>query len=148
MLNGGAREKKMNNLEWAKAVKKRDNWTCQECGLSVNELGTKKIHAHHLQPKVLGGENTLENGITLCRNCHWTKYHSGKMNLAHINRKSREVKMSTFAYVIEKSDASKIVDLSKRHGVPKSVIMRNILARWDGQYIVMPEDLEAKETSQ
>ena len=54
----------------------------------------------------------------------------------------------TQSYVIEDEMAEKINQLAAKHGVSKSIIMRNILTRWDGQYIVMPEDdLEAKGTS-
>ena len=144
-LNGEGVERKMNNLEWANAVKDRDNWTCQECGKSVNDLGTEKIHAHHVHPKILGGENVLENGLTFCRRCHWTKYHSNEMNLAHINRKPREMKTVTASFTIKKSHAKRIDDLAKWHGVPKSVIMRNILERWDKQYIVMPDEEAEKQ---
>jgi len=42
--------------------------------------------------------------------------------------------------------AEQINRLAARHGVSKSVIMRNILDRWDGQYIVMPEGESEKPT--
>ncbi len=50
----------------------------------------------------------------------------------------------TQSYVIENEMAEKINRLAARHGVSKSVIMRNILDRWDGQYIVMPEEKSEK----
>ncbi len=50
----------------------------------------------------------------------------------------------TQSYVIENEVAEQINRLAARHGVSKSVIMRNILDRWDGQYIVMPEEESKK----
>ena len=64
------------SINWSAKVKNRDNWTCQECGVTAEEIGTKLIHAHHIKPKSLGGENTLENGVTVCKPCHVTVYHN------------------------------------------------------------------------
>ena len=55
--------------EWAKAVYRRDRWTCQVC---KKHCQCKDIVAHHL---VLWSEceetrYLVENGITLCRSCH------------------------------------------------------------------------------
>lgn len=66
---------------WRKEVFKRDNWTCQECGVIGGCL-----QAHHIKPfsdivkenniktledalhcKELGN---IDNGITLCKECH------------------------------------------------------------------------------
>lgn len=59
-----------NNIEfrlWREAVFARDNWTCQKC----NERGGK-LHSHHIQnfAQWSGLRTSIENGITLCRNCH------------------------------------------------------------------------------
>jgi hypothetical protein len=56
---------------WARAVKRRDNWTCQRCGyqapkgLRLGALGAHPMHAHHVRP----GYN-IDDGITLCAPCH------------------------------------------------------------------------------
>ena len=52
--------------QWVKAVKDRDNWTCQECG------ATNNLHAHHIKrwkdyPDL---RYDLDNGVTLCHTCH------------------------------------------------------------------------------
>lgn len=51
---------------WRAAVLKRDGYTCQSCG-SVNDL-----HAHHIEhwADAPSKRVVLENGITLCRDCH------------------------------------------------------------------------------
>jgi hypothetical protein len=53
---------------WRDSVKNRDGWKCQHCGCEEKD----KLHAHHI---VAWLENELkrfdiENGITLCKNCH------------------------------------------------------------------------------
>lgn len=70
--------------EWRKAVFKRDNYTCQCCGKK-----SKKLEAHHKYNYAEYPELRLDvdNGITLCENCHsinipgsfhsiYTQYHN------------------------------------------------------------------------
>lgn len=45
-------------------VLKRDNFRCISCG------GIENLDVHHLFPKSYGGEDRLENLITLCAECH------------------------------------------------------------------------------
>lgn len=53
--------------EWRKAVLKRDNFTCQSCG------NNKNLHVHHLTRYADCEELRvdLNNGITLCKPCHY-----------------------------------------------------------------------------
>lgn len=55
---------------WSLAVKRRDNFTCQVCG------STEKPVAHHLNSykNDKDARYDIENGITLCRDCH-TDFH-------------------------------------------------------------------------
>ena len=55
-------------LNWRIGVYKKDNYTCQKCGVAG-----KNLHAHHIlnmaqheKPRFL-----LENGVTLCKKCHY-----------------------------------------------------------------------------
>lgn len=79
----------MKKYKWVQAVKDRDGWACRECGATVDDVGTRNIHAHHIKPYALGGEFTLDNGITLCKKHHrathkregrtpWGIYHEGQ----------------------------------------------------------------------
>ena len=43
---------------------KRDEWRCQFCGSSNN------LHVHHQRSRGRGGDDCLQNLITLCVNCH------------------------------------------------------------------------------
>ena len=53
--------------DWRMAVFKRDNFTCQKCGVVGREL-----NAHHIKPYAKYKElrYDLSNGITLCEDCH------------------------------------------------------------------------------
>lgn len=65
----------------AKAVKQRDDHTCQGCGSSKHEAshtdgGASELHAHHIVPLGAGGSNARSNLITLCEECHG-RVHGG-----------------------------------------------------------------------
>jgi len=60
---------------WSILVKHRDNYTCQWCG-AVNAI----FNAHHIVPKgvlhnKLAGYIALENGVTLCKGCHFRAHY-------------------------------------------------------------------------
>jgi len=49
-------------------ILKRDNYTCQRCGLYDPSGGT--VDADHIIPTSWGGDDTVENGRSLCDRCH------------------------------------------------------------------------------
>lgn len=53
---------------WTVNIFKRDGYTCQDCGLHEPEI----IEAHHIISKKEAPEKQydLDNGVTLCPNCH------------------------------------------------------------------------------
>jgi len=63
---------------WRKEVFTRDNWTCQNC-----EAKGGKLHSHHIYNFAdnIDLRFIVENGITLCKNCH-NEFHKiyGKKN--------------------------------------------------------------------
>ena len=63
VLRCGAKWKK-----WRKAVFKRDNYTCQECGVR----GGIELNPDHIKPFAYFPELrfNINNGRTLCRECH------------------------------------------------------------------------------
>ena len=57
-------------IEWRKAVYERDDYTCQECGTKGS------MQAHHIKSWVGFPELRfdVDNGMTLCKNCHKEKH--------------------------------------------------------------------------
>lgn len=53
---------------WREAVFARDNWTCQKCG----DKKGGNLRAHHIRnfAECLELRTSIENGITLCVDCH------------------------------------------------------------------------------
>jgi 5-methylcytosine-specific restriction endonuclease McrA len=45
-------------------VLERDGWRCQHCGNSQN------LQVHHIRFRSQLGDDTAENLVTLCANCH------------------------------------------------------------------------------
>jgi hypothetical protein len=66
------------------AVLKRDNYQCVSCRWSRAMLAPDDprtiLELHHLHAHVEGGENTVENLITLCNVCH-DAFHAGTLVL-------------------------------------------------------------------
>ena len=63
--------------DWDKirlVVYKRDNYICQHCKITMNEYG-KPLDIHHIISYLISGDNSIENLITLCRNCHMIEEH-------------------------------------------------------------------------
>lgn len=64
---------------WQRSVKERDNFTCQHCHTTTH------LHAHHVKPQAAFPElmHDINNGITLCRDCHLDEHRRMKhANLA------------------------------------------------------------------
>lgn len=59
---------------WRRAIFARDNYTCQLC-----EKRGVTLHAHHKKAWATHPElrYDIENGITLCRDCHLHEVHQG-----------------------------------------------------------------------
>jgi 5-methylcytosine-specific restriction endonuclease McrA len=60
---------------WAQAVKRRDNYTCVLCG----KRDPKNVDADHIIPLKDGGDPfSLDNGRTICIDCHAKEDSTGK----------------------------------------------------------------------
>jgi len=53
-------------------VLKRDGWRCQLCGDQNN------LHVHHINSRSSLGDDTMQNLITLCANCHENLHRRAK----------------------------------------------------------------------
>lgn len=53
---------------WSRNVMERDGYTCQDCGLHDPEI----VEAHHIIPRSVdpSKQYNIDNGITVCPNCH------------------------------------------------------------------------------
>lgn len=59
---------------WRQKVLWRDHYTCQHCPSKEN------LQAHHINPRSEGGNNSVSNGLTLCKDCH-SSLHKGLWQL-------------------------------------------------------------------
>lgn len=75
-------------LQWSKKIKERDEYTCQLCGL----FDKIWLQAHHIKSKSKFPELmfNLNNGITLCLECHLLQHTDDKRAFGLINAKIRE----------------------------------------------------------
>lgn len=58
-----------------KQVYKRDNYTCQICGIQYKDKNGNPLHAHHIVPYRINRDDSLDNLITLCASCHMKEEH-------------------------------------------------------------------------
>lgn len=68
---GVAKSRGRQHGRWVDAVIARDNAQCQHCGIKGVEM-----HAHHIKPykEYPSLRYELDNGITLCYQCHWNEH--------------------------------------------------------------------------
>jgi hypothetical protein len=53
-----------------KAIYRRDDFTCQNCGREGGSGGNAELHAHHIVPKSKGGSHSASNLVAMCKQCH------------------------------------------------------------------------------
>lgn len=102
-----------------KAVLKRDNYRCRECGAK-----NRKLHVHHIVPISDGGSHDLRNLITLCQSCHNSR-HPVKY---YLKKSIKERKTILMTYENKDSYTSK-----KKINPYKLLFYRNmqLLVGWD-----------------
>jgi len=69
---GAERQSSMRVREWRKSVFKRDDYTCQFCGIRPGNGIAVKLNADHIVPWSVSREKRfdIDNGRTLCVPCH------------------------------------------------------------------------------
>lgn len=112
--------------EWRKKIIARDNNKCQNCfnvvkrifkGKKLNNIKKHINQAHHIIPRHHGGRNTMNNGITLCRFCH---YYFDRMYFAYgmdywqvIGKKSRKERMIEIKKLLVKNYKNRLLNIIK-----------------------------------
>lgn len=76
----------LKSKEWKNNVFTRDDWTCQKCGKRGIELRAHHILSFSKYPKL---KFEVNNGITLCKNCH-RKFHEIYGRKANTKREIKE----------------------------------------------------------
>ena len=67
-------------------ILERDNYECRLCG----DGGNFELELHHLTPFSNGGNNDINNLITLCKSCHLFMHCNPKLVMKqHIKHKER-----------------------------------------------------------
>lgn len=79
----------------------RDGFKCRCCGIG-GELYLSILVFHHLVPVFAGGPDTVDNGLTLCANCHLTlhNYVDGNLHgdLAKYTEEEQEALKNIFKF--------------------------------------------------
>ena len=98
----------------------RDNFTCRCCKLdaSANKAWLNVMVYHHIIPVYCGGPDTVENGLTLCSNCHLTlhNYLFGKIHikLDELNEREQKIFRNIFKYGNIALEAQKKAGLGRK----------------------------------
>jgi len=92
---------------WAEAVKERDHHACRRCGK------TEGLNAHHLVGK-RGHKTTkwdVDNGMTLCWNCHFHWAHLNGNELIYSAWVVNEIGQKMFDYLQRRATETQFVTL-------------------------------------
>lgn len=121
------------------AVFRRDNFTCQCCGLN-GEANIPVLVFHHIVGVACGGPDTVENGITLCQNCHMLLhlYVFGKVRIEWDKFDEKETKKfkRICKYGNVQIDAWKRVGVSKDEAYKKDANSRRHLYPGEGLDVI------------
>jgi 5-methylcytosine-specific restriction protein A len=117
----------------------RDNFKCRCCGKGgAHWLGV--LIYHHIVPVYAGGPDTVENGLTLCQDCHMTlhNYIMGlvQVNLDDLSDEDKEIFRLIFKYgnialkatkqkKISRSELEKLDKTGKQHAYPDQYLKEN-----------------------
>ena len=114
------------------ATFRRDNFTCRCCGLK-GEANIPVLVFHHVVGVACGGPDTVENGLTLCQNCHmllhlyvfgkvrieWDKFDTAETKKFKLICKYGNVQIKAWKKVgVSKEEAYKQDADSRRHLYP------------------------------
>lgn len=124
-----------------KATLIRDNNRCRCCGIGGSQWAGILVY-HHLVPVYAGGPDTVDNGLTLCVNCHLTlhNYVTGDVQVPEdLDERQKEIfkKIMKFGNVaidasnklgMKRDELKKANAKSKKHPMPNANVKINKLA--------------------
>ena len=101
--------------DWAKAVKKRDGFSCRACGYRGY------LHSHHLVSKTYVPKHAYDvwNGITLCVICHMRK--SG----VHGTHAPRNKTVELLRKIYKNKDISAAKDVLNKISTKNNIVRNN-----------------------
>lgn len=110
------------NFDWGDAESH-----CWNCGTYKKSKSSSKIHLErcHIVPKSLGGENTADNYVLLCKECHKeapdVKHKSAMWEWLKLNRTAISLygtyKINKALQMLEEKDGIKIFEVIKDVGL-------------------------------
>jgi len=102
----GIKEKEL--AQWTKAIKERDNYTCQICLRYLKDGPPQNCQAHHILDKVNFPHLRLDlmNGITLCYSNHKVGKYSAHLNPLFFAEWLKKNKPDVYYYLMEKGGIS------------------------------------------
>ena len=81
--------------DWKKKsrrTRRRDQWTCAQCGWRATKRNRHFLHAHHIVPRSQGGDNALHNLTSLCVRCHAEQPGHGHLRTQSAYRRFKDVR--------------------------------------------------------
>ena len=101
-----SKDKAMKDLIWSEVVKDRDKYcqVCKRLSVKVNPKGVR-LNAHHLIPReFIQWRWSIDNGITLCVNCHTFGKYSAHKNPIWFTIWLKENRPSTLILLMDRLD--------------------------------------------
>jgi len=105
-------------------VFKRDSFTCQYCGRSAPDV---VLHVDHIQPVSKGGETTIMNLVTSCRDCNLGKSNKLLSDSSAVKKRKQQLddlqaRQEQLEMIMEWQKT--LIDLDEQ-------IVKEIAAMWD-----------------
>lgn len=84
--------------EWRTAVFQRDDYTCQDCGIVGGRIQAHHVQAFKSHPEL---RHVLDNGLTLCADCHkktdtygWANYWKNEIAAKRLSQEVLPLEVS------------------------------------------------------
>ncbi len=116
----------------------RDKFRCQKCGYLGN---SEELEVHHINMRVNGGEDSIDNLITLCSICHYFAPDNEEEFKIFLEEKIDGTILDTFR------KSNKSISKRSKKGMDKKARDGNIVTRAPSGYKIENKKLIPKEDS-